>query len=311
MKKILLILVIIFVFFSSAFIIDADVTVDTNWNFESGNETYMVNDTTRTFSKIIVNDTYIVFNNTGFNVTSANPITIYIDYINSSIINASNNDLVLEFCADTSGGSVTFNIDGLRNNYYYSVRRNGTLITNTASNATGHFSFTNNVWSKKSFQIYQQNIVTNNSPVISIVYPGNNSRHIETTPICYIVVSDPEGDSMNISFSEYFNNTWTLQQNNNSVGNGTYYWTYNNATRDGTRYYWNVSVFDGNNYNNNTYNFRTEETLPDAGQSFSDDEPPKKDEETLALMHPGFIFLVILAIIATIFIITFLAVKNK
>ena len=59
--------------------IQSQVNIDTNIHFTVGNETYLVNDTTRNFSQIIVSDNYIVFNNTGFNITSTNSITIFID----------------------------------------------------------------------------------------------------------------------------------------------------------------------------------------------------------------------------------------
>ena len=136
-------------------IISADVVVDTNWEFTVDNETYVVNDTTRTFSQIVIDDAYIVFNSSGFNITSANPITIYIDYIDNDIIHANNNDLILEFVANTNAGTVTFNINGMKNLQQYTVRRDGTSIATPTSNISGSLTFTNNAWSNHTFTIFQ------------------------------------------------------------------------------------------------------------------------------------------------------------
>jgi hypothetical protein len=149
-KIIILIWIIMQIIFTIG--ITAEVVVDTDWNFEVGNETYTVNDTTRTFNKIILNDNWICFNDTGFNITSPNTITIYIDYINTSI-EASNDDLILEFVAETNTGQVNFNINGLKTNHNYRIKRNGTNLGTFTTNSSGELFFNNTVWSKKVFTI--------------------------------------------------------------------------------------------------------------------------------------------------------------
>jgi len=155
MTKILLFFLIIFFILSSTNVINAEVTIDTNTSYTVGNINYTVNDTTRIFNQIIIDDNYIVFNNTGFNVTSVNPITIYIDYIDDDIIHANNNDLILEFVANTNAGTVTFNINGMKNLQQYTVRRDGTSIATPTSNISGSLTFTNNAWSNHTFTIFQ------------------------------------------------------------------------------------------------------------------------------------------------------------
>ena len=148
------------------FNVKAEVVIDTDICFVIDNETYKVNDTTRSFSKIVWTGSWILFNSTDFNVSSGNAITVSIDYINNSIIGAGDDDLVLEFCADTVGGTVYFNISGFRNDYNYTVKRNGTIIKNVTSNASGGISFNNSIWSEKVFEIYQGEAAEGSSTIL-------------------------------------------------------------------------------------------------------------------------------------------------
>ena len=94
-------------------------------------------------------------------------------------------------------------------------------------------------------------------PQLSNVYPVNGSSGIATTPVCYLTVNDPEGDTMNLSFYENTTGSWALQQANSSISNGTYLWTYNNASSYNTLYYWRICSNDGVNWTNATYCFTT------------------------------------------------------
>lgn len=97
-------------------------------------------------------------------------------------------------------------------------------------------------------------------PMINTYYPVNNSIEIIRGVTCNINIYDVKGDTMNISWYENTSGSWVLQQNNNSVGNGTYYWDYVNSTSLGIVYYWRVCINDGTWWNNQTYSF-TAETL--------------------------------------------------
>jgi hypothetical protein len=60
-----------------------------------------------------------------------------------------------------------------------------------------------------------------------------------------ITVSDPDGDSMNITWFSNSSGSWQVFGTNNSVGNGTYHQTMANASVNGEWWYWKVNVTDG------------------------------------------------------------------
>ncbi|OGS40032.1 MAG: hypothetical protein A3K77_00390 [Euryarchaeota archaeon RBG_13_31_8] len=60
------------------------ITVNTDAEFIVENKTYTVTHT-MSFHIIIINDSYIIFNNTGFFISSGNTITVPLVYINSNI----------------------------------------------------------------------------------------------------------------------------------------------------------------------------------------------------------------------------------
>jgi len=104
---------------------------------------------------------------------------------------------------------------------------------------------------------YVSGAPSNNAPSISNEYPSNSSTNVSIKPLCHIDVSDDDGDTMNISWYENTTGSWVLQQTNNSINNGTYYWNYSNASSYNTKYYWRVCVNDGTDWTNNTYSFTT------------------------------------------------------
>ena len=84
----------------------------------------------------------------------------------------------------------------------------------------------------------QPSIIYNNE------YPQNTSTNIELNVICHIEVSDEDADLMTIYWYENSTGSWILRQTNSSVGNGTYYWTFSQASSYSTTYYWKVAVND-------------------------------------------------------------------
>ncbi len=89
--------VCVFFFLVHRFIVSA-IVIDPSMQFVVQNETYTVN-ATMVFDQIVISDTYIVFNDTGFYVTSPNSITIKLVYINDDIAGAVNGEKVLDFYA--------------------------------------------------------------------------------------------------------------------------------------------------------------------------------------------------------------------
>lgn len=111
-------------------------------------------------------------------------------------------------------------------------------------------------------------INTFHPPVISVVYPSNGSVDISLNIICYVTIYDVKGDTMNLSFYENTTGSWVLQQTNNSIGNGTYYWNYINSTDYNRIYYWRIVSNDGLNWTNYTYHFRSESHILKADFSY-------------------------------------------
>jgi hypothetical protein len=81
--------------------------------------------------------------------------------------------------------------------------------------------------------------------VISNPYPADGSTGISISPVLNITVSDPDGDSMNITWLSNSSGSWQVFGTNNSVGNGTYHQTMANASVNGMWWYWKVNVTDG------------------------------------------------------------------
>jgi hypothetical protein len=132
------------------------IVIDPSTHFVVQNETYTVN-ATMVFDQIIISDTSIMFNDTGFSVSPPNSITIKLVFINDDIVGAVNGERVLDFYAITSSGTVVFDLSGFPVNNEYLIRRNGNIHSTSTASVTGVISFTNAVWSgTQRFQVYQQ-----------------------------------------------------------------------------------------------------------------------------------------------------------
>ena len=132
-----------------------------------GNVTYTVH-TTMDFSSITIDSDYIIFNNTGFYVTSPNEMLLTLVYLNNNIVGAGDGEKVLEFYADTVSGNVLFNIFGFPIGNNYIVKRSNVEIANISVDSSGYISFSNSVWSSQLFEIFQLGEgVINSPPVVS------------------------------------------------------------------------------------------------------------------------------------------------
>lgn len=154
MKKIVLVAGSMVLLFSLSSVGYA-VVIDPSMQFIVQNETYTVNQT-MVFSQIIVSDTYIVFNETGFYITSPNSITIKLVYIDNNIAGAVNGENVLDFYAIATSGTVLFDLSGFPVNNEYLIKRNGVNHATSTASGSGVISFSNNAWSTLRFQVYQQ-----------------------------------------------------------------------------------------------------------------------------------------------------------
>jgi hypothetical protein len=87
--------------------------------------------------------------------------------------------------------------------------------------------------------------IPGSNSVISNPYPADGSTGISISPVLNITVSDPDSDSMSITWLSNSSGSWQVFGTNNSVGNGTYHQTMSNASVNGQWWYWKVNVTDG------------------------------------------------------------------
>ncbi|MCK5031261.1 MAG: hypothetical protein KAR64_07330, partial [Thermoplasmatales archaeon] len=139
------------------------------------NETYSTNQAMH-FNSIAIASSYIIFNTTGFYVTSDNDISITLVYIDDDITGAGDGDKVLEFYASTVSGNVWFSLSGFVAGRIYTVNRGSFTISTPMADGFGYISFSNNVWSEHLFEVFQQGMGAGdvNSPVISGVSSTNS-----------------------------------------------------------------------------------------------------------------------------------------
>ena len=106
------------------------------------------------FKSITIGESHIVFNNTGFYISSENDISITLVYINDNISNALGGEKVLEFYADTASGTTVFNISGFPVGNDYLVNRSGSPIDISTADGSGHIFFINDIWNNYLFEIF-------------------------------------------------------------------------------------------------------------------------------------------------------------
>ena len=220
------------------------VTIDPDIQFIIGNETYSVYQT-MDFSSITIDSSYIIFNSTGFYVSSGNDITITLVYLSDDMYGASNGDKVLEFYADTTSGAVSFSHSGFPIGNEYIVNRSGTTIATPTANGSGFIFFTNNVWSSQLFEIFQEGMGSGDyiPPVISDVSnslsdpldteTGFGWENISCTVTDNVAVAQvfanltfPDDTKNNAPMSNISDSNYYYNTSFNQYGNYSYYiWT--------------------------------------------------------------------------------------
>jgi hypothetical protein len=76
-------------------------------------------------------------------------------------------------------------------------------------------------------------------------YPSDKSTGQTIKPKCHVDVSEPDGNTMDITFSSNYSGSWVNYQTNSSVTNGTYYWDFTGADSCLTKYWWKVYADNG------------------------------------------------------------------
>lgn len=175
------------------------------------------------FSIIEPND-YVVFNNTGFNVTSDDPITITLNYIDSDILNPSDtSDCLLNFSIGNPASATWFNLSGFNASNNYTVKVDGALLETVTATTDGVICFYDVPSFEEKYTVYwATGAPGNNIPVISDPYPVNGSTSITTNGVpINAYISDADGDSMNVSI--WSNHTGSWVQITYPTGSGNAY----------------------------------------------------------------------------------------
>jgi len=220
------------------------VNINSDIEFLVGNESYIL-DQNMEFSSITIDSSYIVFNSTGFYITSGNDIDITLVYLKDDIASSIDGDKILEFYASTTGGNVWFNISGFPEGVDYIVNRSGITIQNSSANNSGFISFTNNIWSSHLFTIIQNGAGAADfiPPVISEISiikscpldsdPSFGWENIsckvtdnnEVEEVCLNLIL-PDSSINNITMTEIENSYYSYNTSLTQYGNYSYYiWT--------------------------------------------------------------------------------------
>ena len=196
------------------------------------------------FESITIASSYIIFNDTGFYLTSGNDITITLVYINSDISGAGDGEKVLEFYGDTSAGNVVFDLSGFPAGNDYVIKRSGSSISTPTANGSGFISFTNSVWSSHLFEIFQVGEGTGDtsSPQVSGVSVANsdpldtNSSFGWINITCIVTdnvavgeislnITNPDGSFNNVSMNAGASNSYHYNSSTafSTYGNYSYF----------------------------------------------------------------------------------------
>jgi len=205
------------------------------------NETYSTNQAMH-FNSIAIASSYIIFNTTGFYVTSDNDISITLVYIDDDIIGAGDGDKVLEFYASTTGGNVWFNISGFPVGNDYVVNRDDFAIASPTANGSGYISFSNDVWSEQLFEIFQDGEGAGNNPpyVPSIPNPEDGATDVSINADLSWAGGDPDPDDT-ITYDVCFGTTSPPPQ----VVWGQSDTMYDPGTMNyNTQYFWKIVAWD-------------------------------------------------------------------
>ena len=113
-----------------------------------------------------------------------------------------------------------------------------------------------------TWNVTLSNTSINNAPAITGEIPANTSTGISLQPTCNVTVNDANGDTMDVTFASNYSGSWVNYQTNNTVGNGSYSWSFTGANSYGTKYWWKVYCDDSTVNVSETYHFTTEVIFP-------------------------------------------------
>lgn len=87
------------------------------------------------------------------------------------------------------------------------------------------------------------NFTTTVSPTVEVQYPNHQSTDIEKTPTVSVWANESDGRNLNVYFYKWTGASYSLEQTNSSVVDGTLVeWIHDSATSANTLYNWSVKV---------------------------------------------------------------------
>jgi len=95
------------------------------------------------------------------------------------------------------------------------------------------------------------------TPTFSNPSPNNGSTGVDLQPQCAITINDTNGDTMTLFWYENSTGSWVLRQTDSSCANGTYRWTFTQASSYNTKYWWKVYANNSINDVSAIYHFTT------------------------------------------------------
>jgi len=100
--------------------------------------------------------------------------------------------------------------------------------------------------------------VNNAAPTYAPGEPSGGATDIELQPKVRLVISDTDGDTMNVTWTSNYSGAEVIYQTNHTMSNGNVFWDFTGADTYSTKYYWKPYVDDGkDNESGYTYNFTT------------------------------------------------------
>lgn len=215
------------------------------------------------FNKIEINDKYIGFNNTFFNLTCLSATTTNISFLHNNIAGASIDEIVLRYNVTALQVNVYYWISGFAVGSYYNISCDGVHVKGMNATANGSINFDTNIsgWEEVIITRGSYGSTSTSSPnewgttIHSNVSPVNNSENNSLTLQYSITIKEQDGIN-GFNYTIECNNSQITS--NNGVTNGTKTLSLSNLAYNTTYTVWvNSTNFDGTNTTRSWYTFKT------------------------------------------------------
>ncbi len=254
--ELLVILLIPLIGLSSGLITYLDI--DDSVQFIVDTQTYSVEESMH-FHTIIIDSDYIVFNTTGFHITSTKNLDISISYLNEDIWHANHDDLILTYdVTEPNSQTSEYILSGFPPGTEYKIRRNGLLLCNEFADDSGNLTFSTGKIGSHQYKIFQigesQGNNPPNTPNNPIPLDGSNDVGINSK----LYWSGGDIDADPVTYDVYFGTSFSppLVSNNQTST------SYNPSELSySTTYYWKIKAWDdkGESAISPIWTFTTEE----------------------------------------------------